>query len=279
MASLINPRWRLTVGTLDVSEHDIAFRVERSLGHSPGTAEIKIWNLADPSPIRRGQTVALRAGFEGDGDPPPTIFVGDVREAVTREDDQDIETTITARDGGELYFLARSSRSYAPGTPVSTAVHDLAEDLGVGLGNLGSHTFRLRNGADTFPDGWAFSGTARAGLDTLVRGCGLRWSIQHGALQVIARGRSLTEQVVYLSPSTGLIEANPAEATGEHAARSRGKITARCLLQPGLEPGRRVHVSGRQVEGEFAIHKLVVTGDTSGSSWECELECRAPVVD
>lgn len=283
MGALFGPRWRLTVGSLDVSDLDLAFHVERQLGHSPGTAVVKVWNLHDTSPIRVGETLALRAGFEDDGDPPPTIFVGDVRHADTREDKghaSDLVTEIHARDGGEQYFLARAARSYAPGTAIATAIRDLADDLGVGLGNLGQTVFAMRNGATSFPDGWAFQGPARSGLNTLLRACGLRWSIQHGALQILPRGRGAPGEIVLLTPDSGLIEAAPEEASNNPrtAARNRGKVKARCLLQGGLEPGRSVRIENRTLSGEYVIHKLTVEGDTTGDTWECELECRAPVI-
>lgn len=265
-------RWALQVADLDVSGLDITFRVEKSTKRTPNTAEIRIWNLSKESRsvVETGdpRVVILRAGYAEDGDPPPVIFLGDVRKARTEIVGVDVVTIVPGRDGGAAFSDARISKAYPAGTPVVRAMRDAIDALGIGVGNLSEFEsrLRLRSGGDTFPDGYVAEGPARATLDALVRGTGLRWSIQDGALQVQERGRALATQAVLLTPDTGLV--------GSPTKAERGIVTARSLIQKGLDPGRRVVVESRLVSGEYEIRRVVYEGETAGQAWYATLELR-----
>ena len=273
MARLFDRRWYLSIGTLDVSDLDLGFTVERSTRREPNTAEIRIWNLSRDSRALVEDTpnarVVLRAGYAEDGDPPPVLFVGDKRRAWTERDGPDFVTIVQSRDGGRAYNQARISRSYAPGTPVRSVLVDVVEAMGIGRGNLDefSSAYALRNGADSFPDGFVASGPVRNVLDDLVRGAGLRWSVQNGALQLQRRGTPLQTRAVLLSHETGLVESPTRD---EH-----GTVTALCLIQPGLDPGRRVVLESDVISGGFEIRKVSYTGETRGNDWHATLELKA----
>lgn len=265
-------RWALQVADLDVSGLDMSFRVEKSTKRTPNTAEIRIWNLSDTSRsiVETGdpRVVILRAGYAEDGNPPPVIFLGDVRKARTEIDAVDVVTIVPGRDGGQAFSDARISKAYPAGAPVARAIRDAVDALGIGPGNLSEFEarLRLRSGGDTFPDGYVAEGPARATLDALIRGTGLRWSIQDGALQVQERGRALATQAVLLTPETGLV--------GSPSKGEKGIVTARCLIQKGLDPGRRVVVESRLVSGEYEIRRVVYEGETAGQAWYATLELR-----
>lgn len=265
-------RWSLQVATLDLTGLDIAFRVEKSTKRTPNKAEIRVWNLNETSRsiVETGdpRVVILRAGYAEDGDPPPVIFLGDIRKARTEIDGVDVVTVIPGRDGGAAFSDARISKVYPAGTQVTRAIRDAVDALGIGPGNLSEFeaALALRGGASVFPDGYVANGPARSTLDALIRGAGLRWSIQGGALQVQSRGGALATQAVLLTPDTGLV--------GSPTKNEKGIVTARSLLQKGLDPGRRVTVESRLVSGEYEIRRVVYEGETAGVAWYATLELR-----
>ena len=262
--------WSLSLGNRDVSDLDLAFQVERKTRGAAGVAEIRVWNGAPEtiSAATRGAQIRLSAGYEGGA---PLIFSGTVRSATVSREGPDRILTILGRDGGGAFFdAARLSRAYAPGTPVSTVVRDAARALQVGEGNLPDvlSSLRLRGGAATFESGYAVDGLAARTLTALLSGAGYRWSVQHGALLVLRRGGAQSVTGELLTPDTGLIESPTWDAR-------RRVLTARALIRPGLEPGRRVQIESEAASGGFEVRGVTWIGDTRGEDWTAEMTLRA----
>lgn len=261
--------WRLTIGSRDLSALDLSFSVERKTRGAPGTASI---TLRNPAPETRSAAVEdaevrLSAGYRN-GEI-PLIFSGRIRDARGGREGDSRTLTITGRDGGGAYLdRAILSRAYAPGTTIDTVARDAVDALGVGAGNLrDALPLRLRNGASTFASGFAAHGPARRLLSDILAGAGYRWSVQHGALQVLRRGRPLEGRGELLSPDTGLLESPTWD-------ERRQTLTAKALIRPGLEPGGRVRVDAADVLGDFEIRGTAWTGDTAGADWNAVLTLR-----
>jgi hypothetical protein len=271
---LFGRQWSLQVGTLDLSDLDLAFQVERSVRREPNVAEIRVWNLSETTraQVEARGTVVLRAGYED----PPTLFRGDIRRAWTESDGIDNVTVLQARDGGRAYSEARIARSYNPGTPVVTVLRDVVADMEIGEGNLSEYAaaYALRNGADTFGDGYVAAGPARRVLDALTRAAGLRWSVQNGALQILQQGRPLQTRAVLLSSDTGLVDSPAWDEVGRRTRGRRGTVTCKTLIQPGIEPGRRVVLESRHISGGFEVRRIKYQGETRGDPWFASLELR-----
>lgn len=258
---------------MDLSDLDIAFKVERSIRREPNKAEIKVWNLSASTRARveRGGIVILRAGFEN----PSTLFRGDTRSVYTEREGPDVITTITARDGGRAYSDTRISRSYGAGTTVVTVLRDVVEAMGIGQGNLSDFAaVALRNGSSTFADGFVAAGPARRVLSSILRGQGLRWSVQNGALQIQRGQNALQVQSVVLASDTGMVESPQWDEKGQRLGARVGVLTVKSLIQPGLEPGRKVFVQAERVTGDFEVRKVVYTGETRGNDWYATMELR-----
>lgn len=263
-------RWVLSIGDLDVSKLDLSFKVTKSTTREPNTAEIRVVNLGRSNRITvesaERPTVILRVGYKADGDPPPVLFVGNARRVYTERETSDYVTTIQSSDGGREMFEARVARSYAPGVEVVAVLGDAVDALGLGRGNLPDFeaAYSLRTSSRTFPDGFVASGPARRLVDSLTRSAGLRWSVQNGAIQLMQRGQPLQDTAVRLSSSSGLI--------GSPTRGQDGKVTAQSLIQPGLEPGRRIVLASDAIEGGFEVRKAVYSGQTDGTPWYATLE-------
>lgn len=271
---LFGRQWVLTVGDLDLSDFDLEFKIERTTHRNPNAAEIKIWNLARETraTVEGGGLVRLRAGYAD----PPMIFSGDSRAIWTVPDKVDRVTWIRARDGGNAYANAEISQGYGPGTPVIHVLDDVIRAMGIGRGNVADFAaaFALRNGSNTFADGYVAHGLARTVLNDIIRGARLRWSIQFGSLQILASGEPLQSETLILSSDTGLVDSPTWDERGQRTGGRQGVLTAKCLIQGGLEPGRQVQIEGDQVTGTFEIRKTVYTGNTRGQDWYANLELR-----
>lgn len=266
---LFDRRWQIQIAGVDVSELDVEFDVYRSVRREPNTGAVTIYNSAPNvrAQFERGSEVNIRAGYASEGQP-PILFVGRARDVRTERQGIDTQTVVEARDGGDEFVQARFSKGYAAGTLVTTVLRDLVTTLGVGLGNLDEFesAFSLRNGATTFSDGYAVSGPAARSINALVRGAGLRWSVQNNAFTLIERGRTLQTSATVLSPETGLV--------GSPTREKGGKINVTVLLQSGLEPGRRVVIQSADVTGGYQILRNNSVGETRGTNWYAKLQCR-----
>ncbi len=275
--TLFRRDWRVTVGTLQVSAPmRVAFEVERTARSRPGKATVRLWNLTRDHQAQIEQAaeaqVIVEAGYQAERGL-ETLFRGELfrargRQAGTEHSLVDAVTQVEARDGGRAFERARIERSFEPGVPITVVVRALADALGVGHGNV-EEVARLAEleagGGDTYPEGTVLSGQASRELTRVLSALGLRWSVQHGVLQVLRRGQPLQTQAVRLSPETGLV--------GSPEVGTRGRVKATALLIPDLWPGRRVVLESRRVEGAYDCRAVTYRGDSHGDDWfaECEL--------
>lgn len=276
--------WAVTVGTLRVAKPmRVAFEIDCTLKHTPNKATVKLWNLTRDHQAQIEQAanaqVLVSAGFEGDGGG-ETLFAGELTRAHghrgasaqqtgsrTEQTRGDVVTQVHARDGGRAFAQARISMAFGEGVSVSTVLRAAASAMGVGDGNIDevSAVARLLTGDDTYPEGTVISGTASGELTRILAGLGLRWSIQHGALQLLQNGAALQTQAVRLSSSTGLV--------GSPEVGTRGHVKALSLLTPDLWPGRRVILDSVRTQGRFTARAVKYRGDSHANDWfaECDL--------
>ncbi len=254
----------LQVGDRQWDSLRVVFRVERSLTKSPNRAEIAIYNLA-PETIGRlnkpGSVVRLTAGYRETAE---VIFTGDLQRIQVQRQGADTECQIIARDGGLAWQRTISAGLSGSDLSLAGAVQRIATAMQVAVPAETRDALagrRLRRAT-------AMHGQAPQTLDVLLRSAGYEWSIQDGALQVLATGSALPSRAVLLSPQTGLIE-SPVQAE-----RGAGWV-ATSLLQPKIRPGRVVRLQAERGSGDYRAVRVVHAGDThSAGSWTTEIELR-----
>ncbi len=267
---LFKRAWRVSIGTLGVSDLDCSFKVTRTLRSNPNACELTIYNLTSEHRGQITQTkqqyVQLEAGYQ---EGTSRIFAGDVRKCEHARDGQDWVTKIHAGDGERAMQTARISRSFGPDTSVESVVRAVAEALGVGLGNS-LEAFRgafIPRVGLAFPSGVVLDGNAGREMTTLVRSCGLEWSIQEGVLQVLPRETATSVPAILLTPATGLI--------GTPTVGKDKMVKARTLIQPGLTPGHRIKIEDTEgPKGLYRIETTEYSGETRGKDWYADLSCK-----
>jgi hypothetical protein len=314
--ALFRRDWRVIVDRLDVSNLDIEFKIKRTLKKEPNPCVLTVWNLSDTNrasllkrnkPITGSGTISgvhveIEAGYVGHI---WLLFSGDSRDVSSGREDIDVKTTISADDGGRAYREARINKSFQGGTSVATIVKECANAMRIGLGNVANYEQDATIAAlgNSIPGSGTFtpSGSAADQLDRILKSTGLTWSIQGGALQVLAKGKALGkkagEKAIVLSPNTGLIGSPKSciDATvslgdpqqfKQGAKQTKAKaikpkdptiIKLKSLLIPGLTPGRQIDLQSSDFNGPYFVTEVEYTGQTFGDEWSCELVARKQV--
>jgi hypothetical protein len=249
------------------------FKVEKGDGKEPNKCEVNVTNLAESTRsqmAKKHAKLVLQAGYDTTI---ATIFSGDTRSIDHVKSGADWVTKAQAGDGERAYLFARANESFRAGTRVGDVILHLTRALGINPGNALEKASRLPSALQVYRNGYVVNGKASAELDKVLHAAGLRWSIQDGALQILGDGESNKQQVIFLSPDSGLIDSPAHSAPDKKKPGASTRLKVKAFLQPTLRPGGRVAIDSRGTKGQFRIHKVTHTGDTSGGDWYTELEC------
>jgi hypothetical protein len=245
----------------------VKFKIDKTDQKEPNTSVVVVSNLSPSTRSKlqkKGVKLALEAGYQATG--MSRIFLGDVRTSDHVRNDADWDTTIKLGDGERAYRFARVSESFAARTPASAILQRLANLSGLVLGNVPDQAAALRQ---TFDQGYVAHGRWSDVFDAFVRSLRLTWSIQDGALQVLAPGTSVQAQIPLISPSTGLI-GSPEMGTPEKKGKP-ALLKFKSLLFPA-RPGTEVQLQSARYNGRVRARKVSIEGDTHGGEWYTTVE-------
>ena len=277
----------LDIGTRRIASRDratgerkpvlrVQFKIERTLQPEPNTADVSIFNLAKESRSaiqEKGIPTEIEAGYFGNTS---LIFKGDLDYGSTVRTGTDWVTTFQATDGGKKYRSARINLPFDAGTRIGDVLKTAADSLGLGLGNVAAEISKgIPRGALQYVKGLVLSGQGSKEFSKIVKRAGFEWSIQDGQIQLTRPGQVLDpNEAIVLNQSTGLI--------GSPEQGEKGLLKARSLLQPDLQPGKRVQIqagprdaSGTpEIDAFFRVEKTIFSGDTWGGDWYSDIEAR-----
>lgn len=274
---LFKRNWCVTVDTLRLPKPvDITFKVEKSIKSEPNTCELKIYNLTKEHRKQLTESkkvsVRLEAGYEN---ALTAIFIGELRNIYTQRDGTDLITVIEGKDAGRSYQSARVNRSFPAGTKYEVVAKACAQAMGIDQGNVDDAiaAARITGLGTVYPEGTTTYGPASRALTRVLSSAGLTWSVQDGVLQVLRGGRALQSTSVLLNSGTGLIESPVIDITKKKKKETQ-VVTAKMLIIPGVYPGRQLRIQSDVVTGTFRADKLTYIGDTRGSDWYIEADCK-----
>lgn len=255
----------LKVDTLELSNLDCVFKVQKTLKPEPNTCDLKIYNLNESHrkqiEAKKKPAIELAAGY---GNDLSVLYIGELRYGFSQTEGPSIATVLSSGDGEKEIQQARINVPIGPKTLPEVALRNIAKALGVGKGNLEDAIIKLRNGrAQIFGSATTLSGSAAREMTAFCRSAGLEWSIQNGKLQFLEIGEALKKKAIVLSSDTGLIESPTVD--------SKGILSATSLLNPEIRPGVRVDMRGKHVRGLYRIIQCEYTGDTRGNDWHVHL--------
>jgi hypothetical protein len=264
---LFRRKIRVVVDTIEITDLHMTVQVKKSLKPEPNTAELKIWNLNPDHRSyleqRKTSTVLIEMGYV---DGISTIFLGDLRNATSVDEGPDIVTSLTSGDGEKAIRSARINVSLKKDTKPDQVLRSVAESLGVNQGNLDQAIaqFTGQGIRNHFTQGTVITGSAYREMTNICKSFGLTWSVQNGALQILALRQTLENSAVRLAADTGLI--------GSPTVNKDGVVSAKMLLAPDVFPGRKLVLESARLKGQYRIESCQYTGDTAGNDWYIDLQ-------
>ena len=280
--------YRLLVGKkgeekgLEITDLRIQFDIEKSAKKNPNSSSIKIYNLKKETRAefeKPGTRCLLYAGYK-DGEGPLLIFNGDVTFAWTQFKLPDIITEFELGDGATEIRDTTISVGYDKGIKSSQIFNDVAKKMDVPLTMPSNLVDRV------WEHGLSYFGSARTLLDKVTKGSNTEWSIQNNNLQVIEQGMVTTRQGVLISANSGLVgfaererqskDGNSKSEKAKEPEKSDDGWRIKTLLMPQLNPGDRIQLDSRSVQGVFRIQELKHTGDNWEGDWQTEMKVIDP---
>jgi hypothetical protein len=248
----------------------IRFSIDKTREGTPNSTSLHIYNLNEQSRRRFERLysiVVLKAGYESNAE---VIFRGNVSRTITTKEGPDYITAIEAMDGLFSYQNLRTDISYRPGTLKNQAYQTLTEAFagaGIGKGEIrGIPT-------DGYNQGLVLTGSAVDSIRKLCEQDGLAFSIQDGRLTILPKDGSSSDEIVVVSPDSGLIGTPHLRDTG---------ITIKSLMNPKIRPWGKVSVLSKFLfnpkdnqnipGGVYTAIKVTHSGDTFGGDWFTTVE-------
>lgn len=252
-----------------IENNRIEFSVEHNSSKHPNRCSLTVYNLSEEtrsalkkSPLK----VVFEAGYV---DQMSVIFIGDITYVLSTHDGPNWKTEMEIGDGDRLLNFGRALKTYKPGTTRGEVLSDLLQNVGQHMPENLQHSEMT---SDVLHGGLALNGYHQDVVNDLVKPFGYTYGVQDGQA-VILREEDTTGQLLVLNEANGMIGSpefgKPDKKTGAPP------VTIRCLLYPGIRPGRMVQVESRDLKGSFKALKVKHKGDTHGDDWLTEVEVKA----
>ncbi len=287
--------YRLLVGKkgksegLEITELRIQFEITKTAKKDPNKSSIRIYNLRKETraELEKPDTrCLLYAGYKDEAGA-LLIFQGGVTFSWTKYELPDVITELELGDGAAEIRDTTISVGYDKGVKSTQVLNDVSKQMGTPLTLPKDIPERI------WQNGLSYFGSARTLLDKVTKGSELEWSIQNGNLQVIKKGMVTTRQGIVLSADSGLIgfpehERKANEGTTEVKDADKKKKTVstpakhydgwsvNSLLMPEVNPGDRVKLESRAVNGIFRVQELKHKGDSHDGDWQTEMKLIDP---
>jgi hypothetical protein len=266
----------------------IQFEVTETVGRTPNTADIKIYNLTQDHENRiKGEfdDVILNAGYAGAA---VLLFRGNIRHSFAHRVDNDHLTEIDAADGDKDFRKGTVNFTLAAGSSPSQLVdHIVGGFASVKRGHVDiKDRKRVR--------GRVYSGMARDHLDDIAEENDANWSFQRGKLDIVPADSTLPGEAIVINAATGMV--------GSPELSDKG-ITVKCLLNPRIKCNGKIWLDNNDLkekifkerekkpgakprkasakkalarldpDGIYKVIKVVHKGDNRGNDWQSEVLC------
>lgn len=256
------------------------FDVKKDTKEEPNVHTVKVFNLK-PETMKQlskpDQFCVLYAGYQHEDDA-VLLAAGNIEETFIKRTEKDVIFNIEFLDGWVAIRDTAVSLGYGGGISAKAIIKEIAKQMGLPL------MMNEKLPDRTWQHGFSFYGPAHQALHKVVKGTGLEWSIQDNTLQIIKEGGTTTRKAVVFSPTSGMIgsperikisskeKKSDKKEKGERQPRNGWRIKS--LLTPMVNPGDKIKLEAKDVEGFFRVDTVKHSGSFSGGKWETLLEVR-----
>jgi len=274
---------------ISIKDLRISFEVTKTIGRTPNTALIKVYNMNQDGFGRiKGEfdEVLVNAGYPGASE---LIFRGNIRHFFDYRDGNDHITEIDAADGDKDIRSAVVNVTLAAGSSTTQLLEHVVSKFGTTTKGHVVLTERRRI------RGKVVSAMARDVLDDIAAESDAHWSVQDGLLQIVPVQSTLPTEAIVLRSDTGLLGAPEIDDKG---------IKATCLLNPRIHVNGKVWLNNNDLkakiakeletkpgakkvktkkhrgelarldpDGVYKVYKLVHEGDNRDTPWTTQVFC------
>ena len=226
----------------------ISFEVEKTNESNPNTANINAYNLSAQTRSlleSTGTRIILEAGYKKTV---AVIFKGNVTKVKHNIEGVDTITEIEGGDGDNAFRNMRIDRGFPPGATTKSVIDAIANEMKLPVGAKITQSLKK-----IYANGLTLSGYCRDQLDDICETNDLEWSIQDESLQIVPKTGFVQDTMILINSKTGMV--------GSPSKTDKG-IEFKSLLQPRLNPGRRVKIESRMINGIFKLRKVEHKGDS-----------------
>ena len=256
---------------IKVDELRVTFKIKKTSKADSNSCEIQIFNLSKNVREQLKETgfvLILKAGYK-DGAGLEDIYKGTITIIDHEHSGPDMITKFEC--GDKELQETKFNASYKEGTSLKTILADIVKAFPLSSKVVES----VKDGQQT--NGMAFSGLAKDVLDKITKSLGLNWSIQDRALQIIEPGKPNQDEVVFITPETGLIGSPQRfedKGKKENAADNRPAWKVKSLLIPRISVGNVVSIESAEIKKNsfFVVNSIEHSGDTHGTDWTTDME-------
>lgn len=234
----------------------IKFNIVSNRKKKPNQAKIEIFNLNRDSRSFLDEedaiVVILNVGY---GDILQKLWEGDITRTNSTKRGPDWITTIESGDGLEDLTKATFKRAYKAGAPFKQVIKDIAVNFKNSVKGA-----VVDIAGEVNKNGLTFEGIASVAMDRILKDQNMGFSIQNNEIQILKNEAVTNEEAVIVSPQTGLIN-SPIKL-------QKGAIKFKCLIQPGLKPGRAIELRSALFDRTIINPtRIDFRGDSRGNEW------------
>jgi len=275
--------------TLNLDDLQTEFQVHLNAIQHPDYAYVRITNLSDDTSnqiFQPGASFRIEAGYhEG---PYGQIFQGEVKEQRRGKlNGTDKYHDFLAVSSGVGYTYGHVSETL----PAGTKLKDIAQKAIQAMGQHGVTAGQLGDFGDKeFKRGVTLNAPAHDILRWVAETANMAWYIEHGKVNMVKNGESLSGGGGVISPDTGLIGVPEQTLTGVNIRvliDPRIKLKQMITLKSSVTESIQTSLSGPYIskaplltgisaDGQYRVERIDHNGSVLGQEWYTTLICVDP---
>jgi hypothetical protein len=263
------------VKIITIENAKIQFEIVKSKNAKENTAKIEIYNLA-PSTRKliteQDALVRIFAGYAGNKGL-IEIGQGDISKIKHNRDKTEVVTEIYMAEG--LRKIRDNPLSISFSSKSKLKLGNVLDNLRTKSNN--QFVFRLIDvdESKTIDNGYSDLGSLDQILNNLAIQFGFEWSVQNGIIAIKGTKKSLSSEIMLLTPKNGLIlhpESVKQVSRRLEKSQDRKINSVQALLQPHLQVNDIIAIESQDLNGKYEIQKITHKGDTRGNDWYSDME-------
>jgi len=267
------------VRIITIENCKIRFEIIKSKNAKENTAKVEIYNLAPNTRKLITEQEALVRIFAGYAQNKGLIEIGqgDISKVKHNRDKTEVVTEIYMAEG--IRIIRDNPISISFSSKSKLKLSNVLDTLRTKINN--KYSFRLIDidESKTIENGYSDMGS----LDQILNNLGMPfyfgWSIQNSTITIKGTKKSVANEIMLLTPSSGLIlhpesvKQVPRKLGKSDITKQDRKINSiQALLQPHLQIHDIIAIESQDLKGKYEIQKITHKGDTRGNDWYSDME-------